>query len=101
MAALEKSNQPGYTNAAVSLIVMCISWLATGLVHVFGYSHVERMNMKLQDKLLQEEYNTAPAAPYVEAEAPETDPEDVEDEDVEDEGEEDYEEEEADAEEAF
>jgi len=99
MAALEKSNQPGYTNAAVSLIVMCISWLATGLVHVFGYSHVERMNMKLQDKLLQEEYNTAPPAPVVEA--PETDPEDVEDEDVEDEGEEDYEEEEADAEEAF
>jgi len=92
MAALETSNQPGYTNAAVSLIVMCISWLATGLVHVFGYSHVERMYERLETarRSVTPEYVTED---YSE---PEDVAEDVEEEDVEDEGEEDIEDEEED-----
>jgi len=85
MAALEKSNQPGYLNAAVSLIVMCISWLATGLVHVFGYTHVERMAERLENARMSQ------ANAYVAEVAPSTEPEDVaedvEEEDVEDEGE--------------
>jgi len=80
MVNLVQSNQPGYLNAAVSLIVMMISWLATGLVHVFGYKHVQSVYAK-----------SIAVVVAVEAEVVEQ-PEDVE---------EDIEEEEEEAEEAF
>jgi hypothetical protein len=42
LTALSGINQPGYTNAAVLLAMMLITWLYTGIVHVLGYPFVNR-----------------------------------------------------------
>lgn len=43
MTSLTGINQPGYTNAAVQLAMMLITWLFTGIVHVLGYPFIQRM----------------------------------------------------------
>jgi len=42
LTALTTINQPGYTNAAVQLTMMLMTWLFTGIVHVLGYPYVNR-----------------------------------------------------------
>jgi len=37
------SNQPGSLNAVIQIIVLAITWIFTGVVHVLGFPYVERM----------------------------------------------------------
>jgi len=46
MALLSGSNQPGYTNAAVQCVMMLLTWLYTGIVHVFGYEKLNRKYLR-------------------------------------------------------
>lgn len=81
MTSLSGINQPGYTNAVVSLIMFTLTWLLTGLVHVLGYPFVQRMYDKTQAPVESE------PAPVVEV--AEEEPEDVEEEETEPEEEDD------------
>jgi len=40
LTALSGINQAGYQNAVVQLVMMMISWLFTGIVHVLGFPYV-------------------------------------------------------------
>jgi len=40
------NNQPGELNATVQLVMMLITWLFTGIVHVLGFPYVERKYQK-------------------------------------------------------
>lgn len=42
ITSLTGINQSGYLNAVVQMVVMLISWLFTGIVHVLGYPYVNR-----------------------------------------------------------
>lgn len=72
MSSLTGTNQPGYANAAVQLVLCTITWLFTGIVHVLGFTHVNRM------------YERTLAPKDVEAELPAeeeaSEPDDVEEE---------------------
>jgi len=43
LTAVTGINQPGYTNAAVQMVMMLMSWLFTGIVHVLGFPYINRM----------------------------------------------------------
>lgn len=43
MTSLSSISQPGYTNAAIQLAMLTMSWLFTGIVHVLGYPYINRM----------------------------------------------------------
>lgn len=60
-------NQPGFTNAAVQLAMMMISWLFTGIVHTLGFPAVNRKFLRenghepsVLPGLSAEEKNAAP-----------------------------------------
>jgi len=89
LTALTGINQPGYTNAAVSLVMFTMAWLYTGIVHVLGYTYVQRM------------YERTLAPKEVEAEVAEVEEEVSEPDDVEEEEEPLEEEEDEDSDEAF
>lgn len=62
MTSLTGINQPGYTNAAVQLAMLTISWLFTGIVHVLGYPYIQRM----YERTLVKEVEAEPVAEVVE-----------------------------------
>jgi len=99
------NNQPGELNATVQLVMMLITWLFTGIVHVLGFPYVERKYQKYAEANPTAEY-AAPAetAPVEEATGTYLEIEDGDnyEEDTEEAvDEEEYEEETEDAEEAF
>jgi len=42
ITALSGVNQAGYLNAVVQLVMMMITWLFTGIVHVLGFPYVNK-----------------------------------------------------------
>ena len=55
-------NRAGYTNAAVSMPMMMISWLFTGIVHVLGFPYLNRKADRAGAGLHQMDAKAAPAA---------------------------------------
>lgn len=98
---LTNISQPGWINAVVQLVMLLISWLFTGIIHVLGFPYVNRMYERVSSAEAAAAPEEAPAevanaADSTEEAAEEDQPEDVEEEDAEDANENDEEAEEED-----
>lgn len=91
MSSLSDDYQAGFTNAALSLSMMLITWLYTGIVHILGYPYINRKLARQEGAASVEAKNAIPPIDGSESlsvdEVPEDGDDFVEDESEEDEAE--------------